>query len=198
MIWPNKLNVRTASGRRFFSLVLATSSPLSLLTAASNGWGEHYFGNEEPGYIQKTVSAAANVTVFSPDSCDFWWMNTITPSGKCRAPPPALRTHMGLFFLGCARMRNDKAAEDRQEKKNCLHNRTEPKFGELLPGISITVIASITLVKAVLTCQHHQLKDRRKYHYFSFQQLQFRLLTSAEAAKRLSYFSARTLENDVA
>lgn len=76
----------------------------------------------------------------------------------------------GFVFLGCARMRNDKAAEDRQ-RTNCLRNDIEPNFREQLPGIYVTVIISVVLVKAVLPVNN----ERTDYNIIilAFKQLIF-------------------------
>lgn len=48
--------------------------------------GEAALNNAEHG--SETASAAANVTVLSPDECDFWQMNAVTPSAVQRATRP--------------------------------------------------------------------------------------------------------------
>lgn len=50
-------------------------------------------------HCTEKVSAAANVTVLSPDGCDFWQMNAVMGSAvqQVPPPPPVCEAQMGLF-----------------------------------------------------------------------------------------------------
>lgn len=59
-------------------------------------------------HCSKRVSAAANVTVLSPDECDFWQMNAVTPSAvqQVTCPATCMWSTKGFVFQDCTYSRN--------------------------------------------------------------------------------------------